>query len=142
MASRRHDPPKSWHSVLTGKNLVGPLHHLGWLHGQLPKFEKIKHELSEAPQFMPLSTMRDTTARSIIGGLLDFINDLEQRSADTKSATQTEIIEFLLKRYRDYPGIAKSSLEKVFGEANKFIDTFGVDVKNSSRSAKRRSRIN
>jgi hypothetical protein len=124
--STRHDPPKSWHSVLTGKNLIGPLHHLGWLHGQLPDFRKIENEMSSAPSFIPISghQMRDSTSLAIIGALLQVVRDQPIKSEQGKPLTQSEIIVFLTKHYAGYPGVKKSTLENVFGKANAFVDTY------------------
>lgn len=142
--SDRHDPPKSWHSVLTGKNLIGPLHHLGWLQGQLPDFGKIHRELSGTPSFMPISSpkMRDTTSHAIIGGLLELAKEQALHINPKKPLTQDQIIEALTKKYASgFSGISKSNLENVFSAANTFIQTYtGKDV--AQRKPKRKTLSN
>lgn len=122
----RHDPPKSWHGELVGKHLIGPLHHLGWLHGQMPDFKKISDELSRGPVFMPIDSpkMRDMTAYSIIGGMLHMLKEQPARSADSGGVTQSSVIEYLIKKFVGNPGISKSNLEIVFAAANNFIATY------------------
>jgi hypothetical protein len=136
----RHEPPKSWHGVLTGKNLFSPLHHLGWLQGQMPDFNKITKELSGTPKFMQINSpkMRDSTVISIIGCLLSMVK--EQPLKRSKNPLhQTSVIDHLTKEFAGFPGISKSNLENVFGEANAFISTFGTtkakDAKSNSNSA-------
>jgi hypothetical protein len=136
----RNDPPKSWHGVLTGKNLVGPLHHLGWLHGQMPDFQKISKELSGEPVFMPIDSpkMRDSTAISIISCLLSMVKGQDLQGSENAPVTQAAVIEHLTKRYADFPGISKSNLENVFSEANSFLNTFGTF---EGKSAKSKSKL-
>ena len=126
----RHEPPKSWHSVLTGSNLIGPLHHLGWLQGQMPNFNKFTKELSGGPVFMPINTpkMRDQTVMSIIGALLEMLKEQPFHDHKIKDVTQAKVIEHLTTRYRDYPGISRSNLENVFSQANLFIVTNGTSA--------------
>ena len=140
VASTRYDPPQSWHHMLIGKNLIGPLHHLGWIHGQLPDFIKIYRELSGTPSFMPIATpkMRDTTSHAIIGGLLDLAKELARLGNSKKPLTQDQIIDELNKKYTGFPGISKSNLENVFSVANTFIQTYtGKDV--AKKKTKRKS---
>ena len=122
----RHEPPKSWHGVLTGENLFGPLHHLGWLQGQMPDFKKINKELKTGPVFMQIDSpkMRDNTAISIIGGLLEMVKEQPLKPNAKGVVTQKNVIEHLIKRYEGFPGISRSNLENVFGDANTFIATF------------------
>ena len=122
----RYDPPKSWHGELTGKHLIGPLHHLGWLLGQMPDFQKISKELSSQPAFMPIHTekMRDSTIDSIIGCLLQMLKEQPLKSSKNDPVTQASVIEDLIKSYEGFPGISKSNLEKVFSAANKFVSTY------------------
>lgn len=122
----RHEPPKSWHGVLTGENLFGPLHHLGWLHGQMPDFKKINKELKTGPVFMQIDSpkMRDNTAISIIGGLLEMVKEQPLTPNAKGVVTQKNVIEHLIKRYEGFAGISRSNLENVFGDANTFIATF------------------
>lgn len=122
----RHEPPRSWHGVLTGENIIGPLHHLGWLTGQMPDFKNIEKEVGSGPVFMPLDTpkMRDDTTRSIIGGLLSMLKEQPQKTSKDAVITQVNVIDYLLKNYADFPGISKSNLEKVFSEANTFTMTY------------------
>lgn len=129
--SARHYPPKSWHHVLTGKNLIGPLHHLGWLQGQLPDFGKIDQELNGTPTFLPITApkMRDTTSHAIIGGLLDLVKEQALLVNHQKPLTQDQIIDELTEKYAGFPGISKSNLENVFSAANTFVRNYtGRDV--------------
>lgn len=132
----RHEPQKSWHGVLTGKNLIGPLHHLGWLLGQMPDFEKINQEISGGPKFMKLDIppMRDSTAISIIGALLETVIEQPFHQSDIAEIKQTNVIEHLTTRYQGFPGISVSNLEKFFSAGNNFISTFGTSVSNNVKS--------
>ncbi len=138
----RHEPPKSWHGVLTGENLFGPLHHLGWLHGQMPDFKKINEELSGGPVFMQIDSpkMRDSTAISIISCLLSMVKQQDLQGSENAPITQTAVIEHLTRRYADFPGISKSNLENVFSEANSFLNTFGTVEATSAKSKSKLAR--
>lgn len=132
----RHEPPKSWHGVLTGENLFGPLHHLGWLHGQMPDFKKINKELNAGPVFMLLDSpkMRDNTAISIIGCLISMMKEPNFERFANSAVTQASIIEHLTRWYADFPGISKSNLENVFADANAFMANIGTAAGKNSKS--------
>lgn len=134
----RNTPPKSWHAVLTGKNLIGPLHHLGWIQGQLPDFEKIKSTMGGKPVFEPLaiSKMRDDSVTAIIASLLLMAKEQPIARVDEVPLSQAQIIEYLTDKFDGFPGVTKSNLEKVFSEANSYVATFGTSEQKGGKVKK------
>lgn len=134
----RNSPPKSWHAVLTGKNLIGPLHHLGWIDGQLPDFEKIKKSMADKPVFIPLAMpkMRDDSVISIIASLLFMAREQPILQRGDHPLSQAQIIEYLTDKFQGFPGVTKSNLEKVFSEANSYVKTFGTAESKIEKSKK------
>lgn len=133
----RSETPKPWFGVLLGKNLIGPLHHLGWISGQMPDFGRIVKELNKQPVFIPITTpkMRNDTVNAIVAGLLYFSRVQPIRCIEQEPLTQNEVIEYLVKKF-DFPGVSKSNLEKLFSEANNFIETFGTTAHKLEKAKK------
>lgn len=99
----------------------------GWRRDQLPNFGRLAaHRESDPPdpsRKRPSDTKRKNADLMLIGALLAFIKGEDGFERHPQFKSQTDLIGYLLDKYRDMNGIDKRTIETKFSLANKMIHT-------------------